>query len=224
VFVVKRRYENYEDRLDFIDKIVYINLDNETERREKIEKDLSVLSPNKVVRFSAIRDSPGHIGCSKSHIACIEMAIKNKWKNVLIVEDDAMWNNYDEGVDTLIKLVTEHPDYDVITLGNVGAVFDKNTFKLESGQTTTAYLVNQHYYERLLENFKEGLSKLLITKELKTYKEQEPYNYKYCIDQYWKKLQKTDNWYIVNPALMIQRPSRSDIAGGEVDYTGYFNL
>ena len=41
---------------------------------------------------------------------------------------------------------------------------------------------------------------------------------------YWKNLQKIHNWYIVNPVLMIQRPSKSDIENNYKDYTSLFNI
>jgi len=46
---------------------------------------------------------------------------------------------------------------------------------------------------------------------------------KYCLDQYWKLLQKKDNWYIVHPALCIQASGFSSICNQEVDYEKYFN-
>ena len=211
---------------DFVDKIIYINLEDRTDRRQEIEKELknAHVPPHKILRLNAIRDSPGHIGCSKSHILALEMAMKNGWKNVLILEDDAMWNKFEKGYERLRQLVQEHPDFDVITLGNVGATFDNDTGRLYDAQTATAYLVNRSYYKVLHDNFEEGLKNLLITKTMKTNGERFPYEQKYCLDQYWKILQKKDKWYIVNPALMIQRPSKSSIVGGIVDYTSHFNL
>lgn len=216
--------ENYESySWNFIDKVVYINLEDRKDRRKEIETELTRIPKDKVIRFNAIRDSIGHIGCSKSHIQILEMAINKKWSNVLIVEDDAMFYKYKDGYKKLEKLISEHPNFDVITLGNIAAKFDKDTGKLYEAQTTTAYIVNSHYYHILLNNFKEGLSELLKIRHLNA-SERRPYEDKFCVDQHWKMLQKRDNWYIVNPALMIQRPSKSSIIGAEVDYTSYFNI
>lgn len=211
---------------DFVDKIIYINLEDRTDRRQEIEQELknANVPAHKILRLNAIRDSPGHVGCSKSHILALEMAMKNGWKNVLILEDDAMWNKFEKGYERLRQLVHQHPDFDVITLGNVGATFDNDTGRLWNAQTATAYLVNSPYYSTLHSNFEDGLKNLIITKTMKTNEERFPYEQKYCVDQYWKILQKKDKWYIVNPALMIQRPSNSSIVGGIVDYTSHFNL
>jgi GR25 family glycosyltransferase involved in LPS biosynthesis len=208
----------------FLEKAVYINLENRKDRKQEIENELvNKIPTDKIIRFNAIRDKIGHIGCSKSHINVLEIAIKNNWRNILIIEDDAMFHKYKNGYHILEKLIETHPNFDVITLGNVSAEFDKKTMKLYKGQTTTAYIVNQHYYQRLLKNFKDGLTELSKAKDMNA-QDRFPYEQKYCLDQYWKNLQKIDNWYIVNPALMIQRPSNSSIQDEVVDYTLYFNL
>jgi glycosyl transferase family 25 len=197
----------------FVDKVLYINLEERKDRKAQIKKELlKVMPKEKIFRFNAIKDSFGHIGCTKSHIACLEIAINNKYKNILIMEDDAIFNNYEEGY-KLLKKLAKNP-YDVITLGNVGAEFDKKTYKLKSGQTTTAYLVNSHYFQTLLDNYKEGLKLLQETFKME----------KYCLDQYWKLLQKKDNWFIVHPALCIQSAGFSSICNQEVDYKEYFNI
>ena len=145
----------------FIDKVVYINLEHRTDRKEQIESELHKYFPSeKIQRFNAIKHQHGGIGCTQSHIAILEMAIKENWNNVLIVEDDAIWSKFDQGYAKLQELIKK--PYDVITLGTVYAKYTPE-FKLLSGQTTTAYVVQQHYYSVLLQNFKEGLHGFLST-------------------------------------------------------------
>lgn len=184
---------------EFIDKVVYINLDSREDRRQSILKQLEVFPSEKVLRFSAIKESNGAIGCTKSHIAIIKMAIQNKWNNVLILEDDAIWNKFDEGYTLLEKLVSK--PYDVITLGITIPKYDTQTYKLYSGCTTTAYLVNSHYYETLLVNYEHGLNRLLET----------GIDIVYALDRYWRNLMERDNWYCIIPCLMYQASSWSDI-------------
>jgi GR25 family glycosyltransferase involved in LPS biosynthesis len=196
----------------FVEKVVYINLDDRKDRKREIERELSVFPKHKVTRLSAKTDTRnGHYGCSKSHIAALEMAIKHKWKNVLIMEDDGAWLNYETGYSLLENLASK--PYDVITLGNVGTDYDANTYKLKEGQTATAYLVSKHYYPTLLKNFKEGFALLESTKD----------EAKYCLDQHWKVLQKKDNWFVIHPSLCVQRKSFSSICGEEVNYRSHFN-
>lgn len=196
---------------EFIDKVIYINLEYRTDRKEQIESELQKYFPiEKIQRFNAIKHQRGGIGCTQSHIAILEMAIQNNWSNYLVVEDDAVWSNFQKGYPLLEQLIQK--PYDVITLGTVYANYTPE-FKLLSGQTTTAYIVQQHYYETLLQNFKEGLSGFLSTGNYPTY----------ALDQYWKRIQPRDNWYCIIPSLMIQRPGYSDIEKAVIDNGRYFS-
>jgi glycosyl transferase family 25 len=196
---------------DFVDKILYINLEDRKDRRKEIEEELKFISNDKIMRFNAIKHQHGYIGCVMSHIACLDYAIKNDLNNIMILEDDASFSNYKDGIKILKELLNK--DWDVITLGNVGVDYDKETYKLNSAQTTTGYIVNNHYFKILRKNFMDGMKKAEETHDWPNY----------ALDQYWKKLQKKDNWYIVVPSLVIQRPSFSSICNQHVDYTGYFN-
>ena len=193
--------------LEFVEKIVYINLEHRTDRKAQIEEVLKDVS-DKVVRFNAIKHPHGGIGCSQSHIAVLEMAQKKGWKNVLIIEDDAMWNNFEIGYPILEDLIQK--PYDVIVLGSTHAIHAD--YKITKCQTTTAYIVNSEYYQTLLNNFKEGLNGLVTTGQYNTYE----------LDQYWKRLQLLGNWYAVIPSLIIQRPGFSDIERRVVNYTKEF--
>lgn len=203
---------NYIYNWNSVDKIIYINLEEREDRRKQIENELKVIPENKIVRFNAIKETRGHIGCSKSHIACLELAIKNNWKNVLIIEDDMIFVNYKEGTKLLDVLINK--DYDVISLGNTLLNYDKDSYKLHCGHTTTAYIVNNHYYEKLLKNYKEGLELLIKTYDIN----------KYCLDKYWQKLQSVDNWYIIYPLLCIQSIGFSSIENKIVSYVNGFDI
>lgn len=189
---------------EFIDKVLYINLAKRTDRNEHMKKMTQVFG-DKVIRVEATEADPGYIGCTQSHIRCLEMAIENKWKNVLILEDDSEWRDLDTNYSSVEKLITQ--PYDVLLL--CGGCINANNNKVVSSQTATAYLVNSSYYETLLANFKEGFQKLLETNNYSVF----------AIDQYWKQLQSRDNWYITLPILIYQRPDYSDI---EKRYVSYF--
>lgn len=189
---------------EFIDKIVYINLDRRTDRREHMEKMTSCFG-EKVLRFPAISEHYGWIGCSKSHIEVLKLAIENNWKNVLILEDDSEWNKIEEGYSKLQDFVSK--PYDVIMLGGTFLEYNES-YKLKKGSTTSAYLVNNHYFKTLLNNYEEGL-KLFVN---------DVWNTKmYSLDRWWNELQEKDNWYIISPCLIYQTPSYSDIEYGNAN-------
>jgi glycosyl transferase family 25 len=177
---------------DFIEKVVYINLESRSDRRERMEN-MTKTFGDKVIRQDAVLDTNNRaIGCTKSHIKVIEMAIEKGWSSVLVLEDDATWNNIVEGYRKLEVLVRD--PYDVIVLGGSAITWDQPTLRLKQAQTTTAYLVSKEYMHTLLENYKEGLRLFGETGD----------STKYAIDVYWNNLIKRDNWYVVIPVLIYQ--------------------
>ena len=186
-----------EDTFDFIEKVVYINLAKRTDRREHMEK-LTKVFDNRVIRFEAVEYTPGIIGCAKSHIAVLEMAIENNWKNVLILEDDSEWNDKKEAYECFKKLTKN--DFDVLLLGGSYTTYEKDTFKLRSSSCTHAYIIKNHYFSTLLETFKESV--ILYEKNK---------SQKYHLDNHWKLLMPKNNWFIAIPNLMYQINGYSDI-------------
>ena len=200
------------DMWDFIDKVVYINLDHRTDRNEHM-KEITTTFGDKVSRFSAIKTDYGLIGCCMSHISVLKNAIENNYKNILVIEDDAEWNNFEEGYQILKNLASK--PYDVIMLGGSFVSYNSETYKLHSAKTTTGYLVDKHYMQTLLSNFEEGLSYLI--KDYSIF-------FNYALDAYWNRLQQKDNWFIVQPPLMYQTPSYSDICNTYADYRSLMNV
>jgi len=183
---------------NFIDKVVYINLERSTERNEHMKEFVKPFG-DKVIRFNAI-DMPtrGHLGCTCSHIAVLEMAIQNKWKNVLILEDDIEWNHSKIGYDNLQTILTKN--WDVILFGGCYVNVDLNTYKISQSCSTASYLVKSEYFETLLKNYNEG--KVFLERK---------YTNRFFIDSHWWRLMKKDNWYIIFPNLMYQMNSFSVI-------------
>ena len=191
--------------------MVYINLDHRTDRRAEVEAELApYFQPEKVTRFGAIKLDRGALGCTLSHIAVLEMAKEKGWNNVLVLEDDAMWmtEQFEEAYATVDRLSSSKP-YDVIMLSSTCARWYLGSLKLISAQTASAYLVNSSYYDTLLSNFRESRDLFEVSND----------GPKHAHDQYWKRLQERDNWFVVIPSLMKQRPGYSDIERKVVDYT-----
>lgn len=198
---------------DSIEKVVYINLDERVDRKAHVQRELLKVFPaSKIVRFAAIKhEEHGGIGCTMSHIAVLELAKTNGWKNVLIVEDDFIWVNVDKGAPVLETLLKKQAD--AVVLGATFIHCDAATCRLQSCQTTTAYIVYQGYYDTLLANYKEGLQLFTSTRQYETY----------ALDQYWKQLHPLGNWYIVRPSIAAQKGGYSDIEKKIVNYTRYYN-
>lgn len=182
----------------YIDKVIYINLEERKDRRESIEILLSnIFDKDKITRCNAIKSHCGIIGCTKSHIKCLEYAINNECNNILIVEDDIDISKYKSEYN-FEKVVKN--DYDVINLSGTNFSYNPFTYKLYRCKSMGSYLVNNSYFKKLKNNFEESLEKMLVNK-----------NKRFYIDNNWKKLQAIDNWKLINPPLIVQKESYSDI-------------
>jgi len=123
------------------------------------------------------------------------MAMDNNWENILVIEDDMIWNNSIENSYKIFEKIVSNK-FDVIQLNTFSDNFNSETFKLNKSTSTCSYFVKKHYYKKLYKNFTEGAEKLeeFIKKS----------NRKYRIDVYWQSLQKGDNWFCVIPNLCHQ--------------------
>jgi predicted phosphohydrolase len=192
------------------DAIVYINLNFRTDRRESALREITKLShiTKNVHRIDAVFEKwCGHLGCGKSHVKALELAIENNWKSVLIVEDDVEFVGDMSNLDKIDKI-----KWDVMMLGYGHNSLNKCNYNfLRQVKSTTcahAYIVRNHYYHILLDNFKNAV--LLMTKELEVHKEKyqnNPTKLNYCsaIDQTWFSLQDKDTFYTFEPRIAMQR-------------------
>jgi len=189
---------------EFVDKFIYINLDNRQDRRDVMYKffEEGQIPLEKVVRFSAVNKKYKPLGCLESHTEVIKLAKKEGWKNVMILEDDMEWVDFKEGYSRLVEL-TKLPDWDVILL--VGWYYEYNFPRIYFSNNAGAYLVNEAYQDTLLKNRELSLNKLKLGIGF-DYK-----NPKYYTDVYWSELMAKDIWYGLNPCICRQVDGFSDI-------------
>ena len=75
-----------------IKNIYYINLDSRPDRKSHFEKQMQLIGLS-ATRFNAIKHSIGAIGCSMSHLKCLQIAKERNWSHVFICEDDILFLN-----------------------------------------------------------------------------------------------------------------------------------
>jgi hypothetical protein len=197
---------------EYVLHVVYINLDDRTDRRVQIENELKVFSPGKVTRIPGVKDTNKARGCTTGHLNALLYARDHNFPNVLVLEDDAMWSNIDASYPLFEKLVTK--SYDVVMLGATELDYDTNTFKIKKALTASSYLVNSSYYTTIIER----LQGLLNTPNFDSL----PYCEQIVDCKPYNDLQSTGQWFIVIPSLMIQRKSYSNIEGRLVNYEKMF--
>jgi glycosyl transferase family 25 len=198
---------------EFVEKVVYINLNERIDRRAEVESELLRIFPANIVeRFPAIRHTQGAIGCTLSHIAVLERAKSEGWKNVLVVEDDMVWNSPDLLESAVqVQRIVDSNNWDVILFSGC-YVECSSEGRVHTAQTSTCYLIRQEYYDTLLSNLRESVARLMSGGNYAVF----------ALDQYWKCLQPRDRWWIALPMACYQRPGFSDIEGRVVDYRQYF--
>lgn len=200
--------------MDLLKNTLFINLEERPDRLEHVTVELSKLH---IVGepFKAIKTQNGAIGCSLSHIKCLEIAKEKEYEQVFICEDDITFLNPPELLENLEKFHQKYQDnWDVVLIGgNNCPPYEKTDdfcIRVSNCQTTTGYIVKKHYYNTLIVNFKEGLKHFL----------REPHNSReYALDIFWKKLQTTCRWYMIIPLSVTQYTNYSNIENRETNYT-----
>jgi len=212
------KYENDDVDINglFEMKGFYINLDHRTDRKRHMESQLEqIRMTGNITRFNAIKNANGRIGCSLSHLKCIQLAKEANWECVMILEDDILFLLPNELVENANSFFSNKKNkWDVLLLaGNNLPPFTTNcdglSIQVSHCQTTTGYIVKRHYYDMLISNIKEGITKLMREPE---------HHYYFAIDKYWLQLQKQDRWMLLVPITVVQKPDYSDI---EKKYTDY---
>ena len=198
-----------------IKNIFYINLDHRNDRKEHVETQLSNIGLQGVQRFSAIKMENGAIGCSMSHLKLLQHALQSSLDHILIVEDDIEFLDPELFINQLNSFFQKkaRSNWDVVLFaGNNMPPYenvDDTCVRVSRCQTTTGYLVNGHYIEKLLNNVKMGLTNLLRHPEKHS---------QYAIDKHWFLLQEVHQWFLITPLTVVQREDYSDIEKRVVHY------
>ena len=206
---------NKIDSLEDIKHIFYINLEHRIDRKLHVENELTKIGLTDFTRFNAIKMPNGALGCSMSHLKCIQLAKENKWPHVLIVEDDIEFLDQNTFINQANKFLQTIDKWDVLLLAGNNILpyktIDNNDscVKVSGCLTTTGYIVSSHYYDKLIQNIKMGITFFMRRPQQKKL---------YAIDVFWKPLQEVDNWYLLTPLTVIQMEDYSDIEQKKINY------
>ena len=105
-----------------IKHVVYINLESRIDRKEHVLAELIKIgireNTGALVRFNAVKLATGNgaLGCSMSHLKCLEMAKKNDWSHVLICEDDIVFLDPVLLVSQINAFLSKNDSWDVLLL------------------------------------------------------------------------------------------------------------
>ena len=199
--------------MDLFKNTLFINLEQRPDRLEHAVAEFKKMRID-AERVNATKTKAGAVGCTLSHIRCLELAKQRDYDYVFICEDDITFLQPFVLKRHLAFFAGQGDlDWDVCIIGgnNVPPYEQINEFyvRVRNCQTTTGYIVKKHYYDVLITNFKESAKNLM----------REPDNKQmYALDMYWKRLQQQDRWYMITPPTVTQYESFSDIEQRNVNY------
>ena len=208
--------ENELDPLNYLKYGFYINLKERVDRKENLLLNFKSLDIQtlQMTHIDAKKHHYGAIGCYLSHILCLNKAKENGYDHVLICEDDIQFTNVSVLKQQLRKIIQNVKNWDVIMLASniirvekIGGL--KYCARVTTGMCATGYIVKSHYYDKLLCNFHEGVTKLFKNPSLTS---------RYAVDVYWNSLQKRDMWVIPLPLTVTQLSNYSNIENRYVNY------
>ena len=194
-----------------------VNLKKDTERLKTLKEDLKFAGwPVPVERVEAVERKPGYIGCTLSHMKCMELALERNYDWVLILEDDCLLKPRarDRFMALLPELWATRDSWDVYSAGperinsKIQPILINKTMGIInfSGDSSHFVLIHKEACRKILKSLK-SLGKTLPT-----------------IDGYY-----SDNTRLITsaPYIAIQRPGISNIQGSNnrkyEDRTEIFN-
>ena len=221
LFILSKNIETFDDSrpsiLSKIDAIYYINLKKREDRKQEFLDNFPSIDESKITRINAhYYPENGAVGCLMSHINALNKALQdNKGENILICEDDFYIKDMNYCNKMLDLLFQKIPKWDVVMLGQntihsedtgIETSMNEKIIQIKNSQTTSGYLIKKDYIPRLLKIYENDMNNYLKTGEWGNY----------YVDQSWKVLQSTDNWFSFSPTVAVQRPSYSDIENGYI--------
>lgn len=190
--------------MDDIDKIFYINLEERTDRKELIEKQFQEYGITNYERFNAHSYKIGSVGCGRSHQSVLKIAKERKYKRILIFEDDFEFLvSKEEFIENMNKL--KNVDFDVCCLSYYLQEYSNiNEYdfllKINKSSTTSGYIINEHYYDKLINELEVSMTLL----------EQTDHHWIYAFDVIWHKFQLVDNYFCFKTRIGKQRDGYSN--------------
>ena len=196
-----------------INQILYINMDNRTDRLQIIEAEFERIGikSNICTRFPACsyKGCPNS-GCLLSHANALEMAYTMGYENVLILEDDFIFiediNKINHDISEFFKMVENGFEWDVLMFTTCAAEVSEYTnnivSRVSSSGNGAGYLVNRNMMLVISELFKSNVDNLYNTKQ----------HWIYQNDILWKRLMPETHWYMFNQYLGYQKGGYSDLS------------
>ena len=191
------RIEKYNNTIiyplyNYIDGIIYITINNN--KNIILEKQLKTFNcyyENLIIKYTK-----NNIVCAQNHINAINIAKKNKWKNVLIIDNNFMFNNYINYKEIFYNILHKlKNNFDILILsGTINKYYSTNInsqlLQVFNSNNPNAYMITDKYYDILINN---------LTKYCNNQNTIQPTNL--IQKSIWNLINPLNNWYIIYPNI-----------------------
>jgi len=209
--IVKENISTFPSNLAMLQHCYYINLQERTDRKEYVEKELEKIGIPNLTRFDAIKYNLGAVGCLESHVRVLEqfLSLENSGEFVSIFEDDVKILEPALLLSGLLQLEKDN-DWNVLMMS--GCNMDqyekyKNypCVKIRKCQSCAAYVVRKNYVPTLLNLWKVNLDAAFSSNE------DNVVHTDINADYIWNTLQEKDIFILLSPIPVCQISGYSDI-------------
>jgi hypothetical protein len=207
----------HDPRWDLVDQIYIINAATRTDRRDSVLRELGMARApfDRIVILPAIvtggltrsRYVRGQMGCLASHIEVLQQALRARFDNILVLEDDFCFTSDIDGhLDDLSEFFARRYSYWICLLATLNTwrivpQDDLVSRTLQPCTTTAAYLVSREGVEQLLPVQQAAMAELKATGDTN----------RYTADTYWSVLQGSGKFLVFRRKFGFQAASFSDI-------------
>jgi len=192
---------------DIFDAIYVINIDSETDKWEHVKSELARNDITDYKRVSGVIIEgestviSRNLGCTTSHLNIVKEASELGKENVLIFEDDVM---FEDGIHDYLDIINnfvKNNSWDLFYLGgNHEGLIEKvndNIMRVYKTKTTHAYAIHKQCFSDIINwNINVPVDDMLINT-----------------------IQSKGNSYCIYPRLALQKPGYSNIMNGFRDHT-----
>jgi hypothetical protein len=194
--------------MDVIESILFINLDQRTDRLEHLNQQLEEwegLPKDRVVRISAIPE--GGVGCLKSHILALQHAKQKQWSNVLILEDDFTLAESPSVINAKLMDFWQKHHHEfgwvqlVSLLNHSEPLEGEPVHKVINASNAAGYWVHARCYDALIDVLQKAVEPLASTGK----------HWLYINDVVWNSLRTTFPTYAFVPRLGYQYANYSNL-------------
>lgn len=153
-----------EDCWEFFDKIYCISLDERIDRREDAKVQFGRVGLLERVEFALVKKHPVDCeqGIYESHMACIRKGIEADSRNILIFEDDIVFERFSSGrLKECVHFLSTVPDWSLFFLGCLvrgsKRTANENVLEVRYRSLAHAYAINRGLAEVVIEKPWQGM-------------------------------------------------------------------